>query len=167
MEFIKSRLPKTYKAQWSLSGALLINLIVESLTYAFARFVKSDVELRMILESSYDRFYICAIIFFGSWLALILLRNTADLPIALGVFNIHVMSSIYIQGQICEMEDPDRAHTYHLSLFLIMDGISNFLQCVSILELTVMSNVLWCWFGKLPLLAFLMINYSDRRPIIM
>ena len=65
------------------------------------------------------------------------------------------------------MEDPDRAHTYHLSLFLIMDGISNFLQCVSILELTVMSNVLWCWFGKLPLLAFLMINYSDRRPIIM
>ena len=40
------------------------------------------------------------------------------------------------------MEDPDRAHTYHLSLFLIMDGISNFLQCVSI-------------------------NYSDRRPIIM
>jgi hypothetical protein len=50
MEYIKSRFPKTYSAQWSLVGALTISLLIQSLTYLFARHVKDSIEVRMFME---------------------------------------------------------------------------------------------------------------------
>lgn len=77
------------------------------------------------------------------------------------------MSWIYVNGQVGEMQDPDRAFTYHLECFLIMDAISNFLQTLTTMELKVRSNIAWCWFGKLAMLTHLLIYFDDRRPLIL
>lgn len=41
------------------------------MTMIFTRQVKGDLELRMVMEASYDKFYVSAVIFLGSWVALL------------------------------------------------------------------------------------------------
>lgn len=71
MEYIKDRFPKTYSAQWSLFGALTINLCIQSLTYIFGRHVKDSIEVRMFMEQSYERFFISIAINLVSWWGLV------------------------------------------------------------------------------------------------
>jgi hypothetical protein len=71
MEFIKDKFPKTYVAQWSLLGALTLNLLIQGLTFIFARHVKDSLEVRMFMEQSYDRFFISVAINLVSWWGLV------------------------------------------------------------------------------------------------
>ena len=66
------------------------------------------------MEESYDRFFVCGGVFLFSWLALYLLNKKLDTLVLLGILNINIMSWVYINGQVGEMSDPDRAHTFVL-----------------------------------------------------
>ena len=98
MEFIKSRFPKTYNAQWALLGALTLSMVVQGLTYLFSRHVKDQVSLRMFMEQSYERFFISVAINLVSWWGLVSYRASLNLPIAVGLANINALSWIYMNG---------------------------------------------------------------------
>lgn len=49
---------------------------------------------------------------------------------------------------------------------MIADAISSWLQVISTSEITVVSHIVWCMFGKLCLLISLLIVYDDRWRLI-
>lgn len=166
MEYFKSKFPKDYDVQWSLAGASFLNIVTQVLTFGFSRWVKNDIELRFIMEMNQDRFYTCTCVFVLSWAAIYFLRSRMDTVMAIGLLNINVLSWVYINGQVGEFSDPDRAHTFILCLFMLGDAISNWLQVLVSSEINVVSNVLWCLFGKLCLFTSVMIIFDDRRQLI-
>lgn len=127
MNWVKSKFPKTYEAQWSLHGAILLNLIVQSAVFLFSRYVKDNLGLRMSMEHGYDKFYICCSVNLAVWYILVSQRDRLNLPMLAGFVNLHALSLVYITGQVGEMQDSDRAFTLHLQLFLIMDLVSTYL----------------------------------------
>ncbi len=127
MELFKSRFPKVYDTQWSLAGALFINICVQTCCFGFSRWVKNDVQLRMIMEENHDRFFVCILVFLISWVLLYSFSRKVDTIIAIGLLNINTLAWVYINGQTNEVSDPDRAHTFILQLFMLADAISSWL----------------------------------------
>ena len=79
------------------------------------------------MEENYDRFFVCGAVFLISWLALYSLNKKMDTLTTLGLLNINILSWVYLNGQVGEMSDPDRAHTFILQLFILGDAISSWL----------------------------------------
>ena len=120
----------------------------------------------MIMEENHERFFVCIFVFLTSWVLLYCFSRKVDTIVAVGLLNINTLSWVYINGQVNEMSDPDRAHTLILQLFMIGDAISSWLQVISTSEITVVGHIMWCMFGKLCLLISLLIIYDDRWPLI-
>ncbi len=118
------------------------------------------------MEYNYANFYICVLVNLLSWLALVSYRESLDLIIAGGLININAMSWVYMSGQVGEMQDPDRAYTFLLQAFILIDLISTWLQVLSTQRLKVLQNNTWCLFGKSSILFYLMTMFEDRQPLI-
>jgi hypothetical protein len=93
-------------------------------------------------------------------------RPRLDVIQLLGFFNINVLSWIYLNGQVGEFSDPDRAPTFILQLFVLADAISNLLNTIAAEELSVIANCVWCTFGKICLLISVVLLFDDRKALI-
>jgi len=60
--------------------------------------VKNDIQLRMIMEENYDRFFVCGAIFLISWLALYSFNKKLDTLLLLGLLNINTLAWTYLNG---------------------------------------------------------------------
>ena len=118
------------------------------------------------MEENHDRFFVCIFVFLISWILLYSFSKKVDTIIAIGLLNINTLAWIYINGQTNEISDPDRAHTFILQLFMLADAISSWLQVIVSSEITVLSHLVWCLFGKLCLLSSLLILFDDRWRLI-
>lgn len=118
------------------------------------------------MEANNDRFMVSTVVFLFSWIVLCLCRRSFDTIIAFGLLNIHILAWVYLNGQVGEFSDPDRAHTFILQLFLLGDSISTWLQAIASSELKITSHLIWCFFGKICLLISLLILFDDRWPLI-
>ena len=93
---------KSNPLQWTIAGALFLNLIITALTLFYCTCVESYPSLRMFMEENRLRFYICNIIHvvFWSWQVSSRVKldgksKTESKIIQIGMFNIFWMSLIY------------------------------------------------------------------------
>ena len=120
----------------------------------------------MNMENGYDRFYICCAVNLSVWYILVSQRDSLNVAMLAGFINLHALSLIYTTGQVGEMQDPDRAFSMHLQIFLVMDLFSSYLQTLATKELSVFKIVGWCMTGKLAVFFYLLLSFDDRKPLI-
>ena len=120
----------------------------------------------MHMENGYDKFYYCCAVNLWAWGILVTQRDSLNLIMLAGFFNLHDLSLVYITGQVGEMQDPDRAFTLHLQMFLVMDLVSSYLQTLATKELSFAKIVSWNMTGKFAVLFYLLLNYDDRQSLI-
>jgi len=109
---------KRFSAQWEISKALLLNLIVQVLALAYTHFVQKLFNVRLFLEQNRSRLYLCFAMSLGMWAALLISRNKNSSGRATPTFfaylclNIYCLSHIYCQGQLAELQEPSRVLIY-------------------------------------------------------
>ena len=88
--------------QWTISGALLLNLIITAVTLFYCSCVERYASLRMFMEENRLRFYICVAIHLVFWFWQVSSRikldgksKTESRIMQVGMFNIFCMSLIY------------------------------------------------------------------------
>ena len=79
-----------------------------------------------------------------------------------GLCNINFWAGVYAHGNTVSWHDAERSYTHLAQLMLLMDTFSCWLVAVHTHELKQSSMVKMAIFGKVCLVAHLMLRYDDR-----
>ena len=129
--------------------------------------MSGDVTIRRFFTEAEDKWVVCAGIYFLTWMGLWRFYDSFDLPILAGLCNINLWAGVYTHSNTVAWHDPDRAYTFLLQLLILMDTFSCWLVAVHTFELKQSSMVKMCLFGKMCLVAHLLLRFDDRWVEIM